>query len=129
MIKISLEQKQLIENSIIAVATSDLKNRPNVISIDGVKVFLPNQILITDNFMNKTCTNLRQNPQISLAVWNQDGSKAFQFKGTAEYLTSGKYKDIVIKDKNNLGLAHKAAVLITVKEIWDLYDPKLICKE
>jgi hypothetical protein len=28
----------------------------------------------------------------------------------------------------NQGLAHKAAILVTITEIWDLANPKLICK-
>jgi hypothetical protein len=53
----------------------------------------------------------------------------FQFKGIAEVFTSGKYKEMVDVMKCNNGLAHKAAILITVTEIWDLADPKLISKQ
>jgi hypothetical protein len=43
-------------------------------------------------------------------------------------LISGKWKKRVDEDQDNKGLAHKAAVLVTVDEIWDLATPKLIAK-
>ena len=34
---------------------------------------------------------------------------------------------MVDNDPDNAGLAHKAAILVTITEIWDLATPKLIC--
>jgi uncharacterized protein len=129
MVRITKEQKELIEKNIIAFATSDSGRNPNVIAVAFCKVYSPDKILITDNFMNKTRKNILNNSNISLAVWNQDMETGFQFKGKAQYLTEGKWKEIIDKDENNKGLAHKAAVLLTVREIWDLANPKLICKD
>jgi len=67
-----------------------------------------------------------KNKNAALAVWDKKGDNAFQFKGTVRYLTSGKWKKAVDKDPNNKGYAHKAAVLFTVSEIWDLVNPKLL---
>lgn len=125
MTTITDRQKKLIEEQILALATADL-NRPNVVAVGCCQVVDKDKILITDNFMNKTKKNLLKNSKIALAVWSEDGKEGYQFKGRAQYLTSGRWKKIVDKDPNNKGLAHKAAVLITVNEIWDLADPKLI---
>ena len=100
--------------------------KPNVIAVAFCKVITDNQVLITDNFMKKTRENLESNKNISLSFWDQNN--AYQLKGSAEIFISGEFKEKVDSDPNNNGLAHKAAILITVNEIWDLSNPKLISK-
>jgi hypothetical protein len=126
MIIISPEIKFLLEKSIVAFATVDLSNKPNVVAVAFCKVISDNQILITDNFMNKTRENLENNKNISLSFWDQDNG--YQLKGSAEVFTSGEFKEKVDSDPDNDGLAHKAAILVTINEIWDLSNPKLISK-
>jgi predicted pyridoxine 5'-phosphate oxidase superfamily flavin-nucleotide-binding protein len=113
-------QKKLILNGTIALSTTSTKCIPNVIAVASCKIPQDGKILITDNFMNKTRKNLLENPIVALAVWSDDGEEGYQFKGTAEYITSGKMKDAVDNDPDNKGLAHKAAVLVTVNEIINL---------
>ena len=120
------KQKQLIENEALAFATCDEDNKPNVITVACCKVIDDNKILVTDNFMNKTRKNLLENQKVALAVWSKDLETGFQFKGIAQYLTTGKWKKMVDEDKDNEGLAHKAAILVTVTEIWDLAKPHLM---
>jgi len=127
-IRINKKQKKLIEKGVLALATSDLENGPNVVAVACCKVVEEDKILIADNFMNKTKNNLLRNNKIAIAVWSQDWEEGYQFKGKAKYLTSGKWKKIVDEDPDNKDLAHKAAVLVTVDEIWDLAEPKLIIK-
>lgn len=110
----------------MALATYGRSNGLNVVAIACCKVVGPDLILATDNYFNKTRKNLSENPRIALAVWSKDEKEGYQLKGEAQYLTSGKWKKAVDQDPDNEGLAHKAAVLIRVKEIWDLVDPKLL---
>ena len=128
MVKIDRKQKRLIEKEVLALATADFNNTPNAIAIACCKVVGKDKILITDNFMNKTKKNLLKNRKVALAVWSKDGEEGYQFKGRAKYLTAGKWKRKVDEDPDNKGLAHKAAVLVTVDEIWDLSEPKLLFK-
>lgn len=126
MIKISDQQKRLIEAENIALATVNSNGRPNVIAVACCKVVGDDKILITDNFMNKTRKNLLENGKIALAVWSKDGEEGYQFKGTAAYFTSGEWKKMVDLMPDNKGLAHKAAVLVAVEEVWNLISPKLL---
>ena len=48
---------------------------------------------------------------------------------TAKVITGGKYREIVNNLPWNQGLSHKAAILVTIIEIWDLANPRLICKQ
>ena len=126
MITVKSEIKNFLEKSIVAFATVDLNNKPNVVAVAFCKFISDNQVLITDNFMNKTRENLEHNKNVSLSFWNQDNG--YQLKGIAEVFTSGEFKDIIDSDPNNYGLAHKAAILVTIDEIWDLSNPKLLAK-
>jgi len=133
MLQIPKEVKDLLEKSIIAFGTCDKLMRPNIIAIPYCKVVGPNQVLITDNFFNKTYKNLLENSQVSLAFWkpdgNPNGNQGYQLKGHAQYMTSGDWKKRVDTDPDNAGLAHKGAVLVNITEIWDLADPKLVCSQ
>ena len=127
MITINKELKEIIENSLNALATCDKSMKPNIIVVSHVRVVGPNQILLTDNCMVKTKVNLLLNGQISLAVWRDD--QAFQLKGNAQYITSGPWKKTVDAYPDNKKFAHKAAVLINITEIWDLYNCKLLLSD
>jgi predicted pyridoxine 5'-phosphate oxidase superfamily flavin-nucleotide-binding protein len=130
MVEITPIIKELLEKSIVAFGTCDKNFKPNVNAVACCKVVAQNQVLFTDNYFNKTRQNLLENNQVSLSFWNPvDGSnnEGYQLKGTAEVITEGKWKDRVDNDPDNTGLSHKAAILVTVTEIWDLADPKLVC--
>ncbi len=125
---INENHRNLIENRILAFGTANKTGKPNVIAIGFCKVIDNDKILITDNFFNKTKVNLLENPQVSISAWSEDGNEGYQFIGNAQYLTEGKYKDKVDNDPDNEGMTPKAAVLVTVNEIWDLAEPRLISK-
>ncbi len=129
MLQIPVEVKNLFESSIIAFGTCDKLMRPNIIAVTCRRVVGPNQILITDNFFNKTYKNLLENSQVSLSFWDEDGKYAYQLKGNAQYMASGDWKKKVDTDPVNAGLPHKGAVLINVTEIWDLKNHQLICSQ
>ena len=131
MVKITPDIKELIENTVLAFSTCSSSGTPNNVAIAFVKVVSNDQILISDNFFNKTRINRSQNNQVAIALWNRkndpDGA-GYQLKGTAEVLTTGTFKEMVDKMDCNQGQSHKAAILVTIHEIWDLADPKLICQ-
>lgn len=129
MVDITPEIKQRFETSVVALGTVNQNGIPNVVAVACCKVVSNNQVLVTDNFFNKTRVNLNINTHVSLSFWNPvdgDNNWGYQFKGIAQVFTSGQWKDMVDSDPNNTGLAHKAAILVTVNEIWDLATPKLI---
>lgn len=129
MIQIPPAVKELLEKSIVAFGTCDKHLRPNVIAVTGIIATGPNQVLITDNFFNKTYKNILDNSQVTLAFWDISGDHAYQLKGNAQYMTSGDWKKRIDKLPNPNHLARKGAVLVNVIEIWDLANPKLIATE
>lgn len=116
MVEISSKIKKLIEENPLAFATVDGSGRPNVIGVAYVKVVSKNQVLITDNYMKQTKENLEKNNNVCLAVWDKEW-KGVKLVGSAEYLTSGKWKAFVEKMPENKGLPTKGTILITVSEL------------
>lgn len=120
MITINEEQKKLIENNAVAVATIDDAGNPHCIAVAAVKVVLPNHVLITNNYMNKTPKNIQLNKKLTFAVWNKEWENdctGYEFIGMAEYFSDGKWHDMVKKIKDNEGLPAKGAILVTIEKI------------
>jgi hypothetical protein len=90
-------------------------NTPNAIVVEIHKVLEDNKILLTDNYMNQTLTDIKQNPNIMLLIWDDKGSK--KFIGEAEYFSEGKYLDIVKALPCNKGFPCKGVVVLTVKKV------------
>ena len=115
--KINESQKKLLETKVISLATVNMDNAPNVIPIAEAKVVNLDKIIITDNFMKQTASNLKQNPSVCLAVWSDDGKEGYKFIGEAEYQMEGKWLDFVKNMKENEGLAAKAAIMVKISKI------------
>lgn len=105
-----------IEGNPVALATITDGNKPNVIGVAFVKVISENQVLITDNYMNQTIKDIKNNPNVCLVVWDKN-FVGYKLIGRAQYFTSGKWKDAVEKIKENDGLPAKGAVLVEVSDV------------
>ena len=84
------EMKQLIESvRFCNVATASGDAAPNV-SPKGSLMWLDNETIAFCDFMSPhTRENLKANTKVAVSVVDPDGKQAFQFKGTAQLLTSG----------------------------------------
>lgn len=119
MIQITEELKNLIENNALAFATVDEERTPHCIAVGFAKVY-GDRILVTDNFINKSIVNLKNNKNVALAVWSrnwEDNCKGYELKGDAEYCIDGEWYEIIKKMPENKGFPAKGAILITVNEI------------
>ncbi|MCX6731423.1 MAG: pyridoxamine 5'-phosphate oxidase family protein [Candidatus Parcubacteria bacterium] len=117
MIKINEELKNLIESNPLGLASADENGNPHCIAVAYVKVVSDNQILITDAHIIETTKNIKQNPNVSLVVWNknwEDDCFGYILKGTAEHFTKGKWYQKVSEIAENEGLEYKGAILVTI---------------
>jgi hypothetical protein len=115
------EMIEAINNDLVFVATVNRDGIPNVVPIGFARPLDENTILIADNFMKKTRENLEANPKISFVT--KDSTKCpYQFKGSVEIFTEGKYFDTVTEWGQNAmtKLSPKAAVLVKVEEIYSI---------
>jgi predicted pyridoxine 5'-phosphate oxidase superfamily flavin-nucleotide-binding protein len=119
MATINPELKELIENNILAFATTG-QDRPNVVAVGCVKVVSENELIVTDNYMNKTKSNLLNNKHVAIVVWNKEGNLGYQLKGEADYIVEGKWQEFVKEMEENKGMPAKAAILVNIKEIYKL---------
>lgn len=108
--------KKLIESNPMAFATITIDNKPNVIGVAFVKVVSDDQILITDNYMNRTVKDISQNKNVCLIVWDSE-MRGYKLVGEAEYFIDGEWKNYVEKMEENKGLPAKGAILIKISKI------------
>jgi predicted pyridoxine 5'-phosphate oxidase superfamily flavin-nucleotide-binding protein len=101
----------------IVLATSSKEGIPNaniVISLG----FIDDKLLVADCQMHTTIKNLKENPNVCVI------GGYFKLKGTAEIFSSGKYFDLCVKENKDYKV--KNAILISVKEVFDLDKVKKI---
>lgn len=90
MPKLTEEMRQLIGRCALAyVATCDRKGRPNVSPKGVVKILDDQTLAFADLFSLKTRKNLKENPQVAIAVIDPRAFAGFQFKGRAELVEEG----------------------------------------
>lgn len=118
--------KKLLEGQFVGLATVDDNSHPNLVAVEVNKIIDNNKILITDNFFNKTKTNILEDSFVSVSFWSKEPFAGFQFKGTAQYFAEGSYSDLV--KQLNPGLPAKGYIIITVTEIVDLALPVISYK-
>jgi predicted pyridoxine 5'-phosphate oxidase superfamily flavin-nucleotide-binding protein len=113
--------RKLIEGKIVYLATADPNSKPNLITCEGNRV-LKDTIVITDNMMGKTRRNLLKNRKVAVVCGS--GDKWYQLKGVASYHPTGKWLKFVQGLPANGGYDPKGAVLVKVKEGYDLNSKK-----
>lgn len=109
----------VLRDGLVFVATSSGAGVPNVVPIGFARPLDESTILIADNFMDKTRKNLEENPKIAL-IPKEAAKCPYQFKGTVQIFTSGKYFDEVTKWGENAmtKLKPKAAILMKIQETY-----------
>lgn len=91
MVKITDDMREIVGRARgWALATVDKEGIPNVVPIGNAKVLSDTEILLTDNFMNKTIENIKANPdKVAVSAWDWETVQGCQFKGTARIERSG----------------------------------------
>ena len=123
--KIDNKVKELILSQRDAVfATVSKDGVPNIVPIHSKNIISKGTILISDQFMNKTRTNILQNSAASLTLWND--FYGCRIKGTCKYRTSGFLYKIAVRGvakyakKKSLKMNCKGIVLFKIKKITEI---------
>jgi uncharacterized protein len=116
------EMMEVIEKERAYVATATTDGVPNVVPIGFIKPLDDKTVLIADSYMVKSRANLEANPKVSFVV--QDAARyPYQFKGSVEIYKEGEHYDMVVnwvKEVSPLAPKPKAAIVITIKEIYSV---------
>ena len=110
------------KTAIYAVATATKNGLPNVVPIHFVKIYNEDDtILLVDNFMDKTLSNIEENPLIAISVWDMDKKQAFQLKGAASIIKSGKPFEDALDwvQKAMPNIKPKSAILLKVTNVYN----------
>jgi len=118
---ITQEMKEVLSKMqapVVATATRD--GKPNVVPIACIKVLSDDEILMMDNFMNKTRANIESNPVVAITAWSMEHHGGYQFKGKARIETAGNvFEDGVKMVKSQRPQMNpKAAIVVKVEEIY-----------
>ena len=124
MVKIDKKVEKLLKRKkILFFATSSKKGKPNLIAVESMGLF-SNKILLTDCQMKKTLKNLKENKLVSICVTNN--KNYFQIKGIVSYYKKGKWFELAKKMLKKEPYKPKGAILISIREIYDLDKCKRI---
>jgi len=120
--KLTAEMKDAFSKmKVFPVATASKDGTPNVIPIGIVELVDDETIWITDNFMNKSLSNLRINPKIAIYIWGPEIKGCFQIKGVTSIKSSGKeYEEMKEKiNKKNPALPARSLVIVKITEVFE----------
>lgn len=124
------EIKNIINNSLLYLATASKTGIPNVVPIGGAKALDENRILIIDVLLNKTKINILENPRVAIIAENlkHNTPLSYQIKGTAVIHTEGEFFHMAEELSIHLNMSRKrknkrehkvrSGVVVTVTDIY-----------
>ena len=138
MVKVPEEIKEMLEKQAIGrkvpISTCS-EDVPNVIYVGFIKMHGDEEVLIGDNFLNKTRKNLEKNPRLAFVLYDPEKKKSYQLKGGVKINEEGKIYEEAKKefiesrmkksDKYPTEAAFlekypiKSVVLVKIEEIYD----------
>ncbi|MDD1693228.1 MAG: pyridoxamine 5'-phosphate oxidase family protein [Methanoregula sp.] len=122
MVKLNADMKEAFSKmKIFPVATSSKDGNPNVIPLGMVELHNDETIWITDNFMNKSMSNLRTNPKIAIYIWGPEIKGCFQIKGVTSIKTSGpEYEEMKASvNRKRPELPARALIIVKITEVFE----------
>lgn len=122
MISIPKHVQDFLPGKLAWVATASRNGEPNVTPKGSLKLLDEHHVLFADLFSLKTRKNLEENTKVAVTVMDASTGKAYQLKGTAEIVGSGRlFEDTVNqlkKSPKQLPPLHHV-VKITVQAVFD----------
>lgn len=125
MVKLPSDVKDvLLKQKLLPIATANAKGVPNVVFVGMWKFLDDENIMIVDNFFNKTRKNLEENPRVAIVAYDAETKKSYQVKGSITIETEGSHYDEAAQMAASKKLPGKAAVIMHVEEIYNAaYGP------
>ena len=124
MVRLTADMKEAFSKmKVFSVATASKDGTPNVVPLAMVRLVDDETIWITDNFMNKSMSNLRVNPKVAIYIWGPEIKGCFQIKGVTSIKNSGPEYEEMKADINRKRPELPARSLVIVK-ITEVYECK-----
>lgn len=109
--------KDKIEHSVIALSSVNKEGKPHNIAVMFVKV-KEDKIIITNNYINTTIENIKDNPLVSIVFWK--GDKGYIIDGKAKHDNSGKWFEFIKSMKENKPHPKRGAIVVDVNNIKEI---------
>ena len=117
--------QRLFERVHVAVlGTSASDGTPNAVPVGAKKIIDAETILISDQYLNKSLTNMKSNSKVTLMFW--EGGEGYQLKGHVTIETSGKRFEETAKwieersRKKGMKRKSKGAVILKIEAIYGI---------
>ena len=107
-----------VNEAVHQLATSSLDGIPNISNV-GAKYLLDDEsIVVVDNYMDKTLSNILVNPRVAILVRTE--RESYQIKGSTTYLTVDTIYEYAKKWMGSVSKVFpaKGALLIKIEEIF-----------
>jgi len=129
MVKIPTEIKEFIdEQGVFVVGTIGTSNLPNI----SPRIFFRidnDTIYWLDFFKHKSYKNIKINPWVTIAVFNKEELKGYQFRGTVSFITDEskktEIKNSIIKTTLDRNLSEKVKSLSNKEAELIQFEPKV----
>lgn len=119
-VKINEGMKKMIEENAMGFANVNSQGEVHNIAVAYVKVVSDDEVVVSNNYIEETIENIKQNPKVSLVVWNKDWEEncvGYELKGNAEYFTEGKWIDFIKKIPINEGEPCNGSILVKINKV------------
>jgi len=106
----------------VVLSTVSEESTPNAVPVGTKKIIDDETILMSDQFFNKTLTNMKANPRVAVTFW--EGHEGYQLKGSVTIETSGqRFEDTARwidekSRKSGVPRKSKGAVILQIEEIY-----------
>ncbi len=121
MAKLTGEMKNVLEKQLAVVATASNDGTPNVGPKGSVYAVDDETLAYSEGTAGKTLKNLQENPKVAVMVVDREKADGYQFKGTAELLTSGElFEQVSRRQQARQKPIPKYVVKIYIEEIYSV---------
>lgn len=114
------EMKKMISEQQCFIATADKAGRPNLGPKRSTRVLDDETIMFVEATAKKTYANVKENPQVAIAVVDVSKMDGYRFVGPATVIESGELFDKVSAEMQKAGIKPVAVVTVKVEEIYSL---------
>ncbi len=129
MTKMPKDCQDAINNAYAAAFSTCSKDGvPNVVPVSMKQIIDSETVMVSDQYMNKTLNNIKQNSKVALSAWDNEGG--FQIKGTVTYENEGpRFEKVAAQVKEILsGMGYdftsKGVCYIHVEEVYSVTPGK-----
>jgi len=121
MVKVTEEMKALLAQGLAFVGTADRQGKPNIAPKGSMRLEDDEILVFAEGIGKKTLSNLRENPEVTVATVNRELMVGYQFKGRAEIIEAGPLYERMAKFAQERGRPKPLVVVrIPVREIYSL---------